>query len=114
MVISGDKQGGLSLWLRDGLTFREVQMEELRLPSVFQDYCDTRGLRWLFAPHLLKKGRVACGGCSGTCDARFEGLTFLCISSPKSYLACVYGANGAAPIKHDEHLHGQAYWRDAQ
>lgn len=67
-----------------------------------------------YSPYCLEKEYVLQGDCLHTCEVEFEGRPFSCIGDPEKHLLRVYGPDWGTPIKHDEHLHGEAFWRDAR
>lgn len=70
------------------------------------------GLVNFYSPYAFEKELVPIADCVGTSCIEFEGCSFPCIGDPEKHLRRIYGKDWMTPVKHDEHIHGIAFWKD--
>jgi phosphorylcholine metabolism protein LicD len=91
--------------LRSRASYR-TDIDSLISESIGED-----GFVNFFSSYSFEKEYVDAEKCKEVTQVEFEGESFPCLGNPEMHLRRVYGEDWMTPIKHDEHLHGKAYWR---
>jgi lipopolysaccharide cholinephosphotransferase len=66
-----------------------------------------------YSPYQFEQECVEANACYKVKMVIFEGEKYPCLGEPEMHLRRIYGEDWMTPIKHEEHLHGEAFWREA-